>query len=663
MKLPLLIGLLVAGVPIAATGQTTDGPRPERVQVTPGVVDAEVGQTIRFTAEAFDANGARLDAKPSTWFAAPFDVGGADQEGLVTMFAAGELRVGAIINGKPGWATVRIKPQQVASLAIAPTPSLVPGATARLEARTFTKDGIPREGVPVSWSISPASVAAIDAAGVVTARAPGTATVTARSEAGVATARLVVAANTVRGLSVEPRFSRARTGDVVRLTASGDRKPLPSVQWSVSGGTATIDPDGGFVAERPGNYLVTATYGTRVATASILVEARNVQRALELVGRTPLEDFQTLEQWAFGKHLYATSALSGKLWVYDISGPAHPLKVDSLSFDARILNDVSVSADGKFGVVTREGASNRKNGIVLLDTSDPAHPKVASEYTETVSGGVHSAYIDGHYVYLTDDATGSMRVIDVKDLKAPKEVGRWEVPMPDAKVYGDEQARQTGGRYLHDVQVVDGLLYAGYWRNGLVILDVGNGIKGGSPESPKFVSQLKFNYHELYGPGWLAGAHAVYRYKQYVFVGDEVFPAMFDLSSRDIIPVKGIVHVVDVSDLEHPKKVATYEVPEGGAHNMWVVDDVMYMGYYNAGARVVDVSGELRGDLYRQGREIAKLWTGDPKGFRPNTPFAWGAQLHDGLVYFNDINSGVWITRLPPLPKDAAPKQTTAAAR
>ena len=79
---------------------------------------------------------------------------------------------------------------------------------------------------------------------------------------------------------------------------------------------------------------------------------------------------------------------------------------------------------------------------------------------------------------------------------------------------------------------------------------------------------------------------------------------------------------------------------------MWVEDDVMYMGYYSAGARVVDVSGELRGDLYRQGREIARLWTGDPKGFRPNSPFTWGAQPHKGLIYFNDINSGVWITRL-----------------
>jgi hypothetical protein len=39
-------------------------------------------------------------------------------------------------------------------------------------------------------------------------------------------------------------------------------------------------------------------------------------------------------------------------------------------------------------------------------------------------------------------------------------------------------------------------------------------------------------------------------------------------------------------------------VPEGGAHNMWVENDVMYVGYYSGGGRVVDVSGELRGDLY-----------------------------------------------------------------
>src|SRR6267142_951061 len=94
------------------------------------------------------------------------------------------------------------------------------------------------------------------------------------------------------------------------------------------------------------------------------------------------------------------------------------------------------------------------------------------------------------------------------------------------------------------------------------------------------------------------------------------------------IPVRGICHVLDISDINHPRKVAEYPVPEGGAHNIWVEDGIMYMGYYSGGGRVVDVSGELRGDLYRQGREIGRVWTGDPEGYRTNLPFTWGAQPH-----------------------------------
>ena len=132
-------------------------------------------------------------------------------------------------------------------------------------------------------------------------------------------------------------------------------------------------------------------------------------------------------------------------------------------------------------------------------------------------------------------------------------------------------------------------------------------------------------------------------------------PALFNIISRERIPTRAILHVLDVTDIEHPRQVATYQVPEGGSHNFWVADDILYEGYYNGGGRVLDVSGELRGDLYRQGREIARLWTGDPKGFRPNLPMTWGGQpcsvkcssnLLNGLIYFNDINSGLWIAKL-----------------
>ena len=630
------------------------GPAPAQVRIVAPVSEGEVGQTVTFRIEAFDAAGAKMDVKPTAWFATPFDVGVAEPTGAVTFFDAGLLTVGVIVGGKPTTMSVPVRPQAVARLDVAPLPGpLVPGGAAQLRASAFTKTGVPRGDATMSWASDTPAVVQVDGGGVVTGVAIGRATIRVTSGATTAAVPVAVVRNPVATMAIEPATTSVRTGDVVRLraaakNASGSAVEMPALRWSVGGGAqASVDADGAFVADRPGAYVVTAISGERSATASVVVRPRDVRREFEVVGRAPVDEFQVLEQWIVGNFMYVTSAMAGRLWVYDISNPAAPLKVDSLAFDARIMNDISTTADGKIGVLTREGASNRKNGIVILDTADLAHPKVLAEYTESVTGGVHSAFVDGEHVYLTDDATGSMRVISIEDPRQPREVSRWQLETL-TKTLSTPEGDGIAGRYLHDVFVKDGLAYLAYWREGLVILDVGAGLKGGSPRSPKLVAQLKLNYHELYGAGWLAGAHTVFRSRNYIFLGDEVFPPRFDLVARDRIPVKGIVHVVDVADIERPRVVAFYDVPEGGAHNVWVEDDVLYMGYYSAGARAVDVSGELRGDLYRQGREIASLWTGDPKGYRPNLPFTWGAQPHKGLIFFNDINSGVWITRLKP---------------
>jgi hypothetical protein len=649
---------MLCKLPVTGQEAKPAGPKPARVAVTPRVVEAEVGQQLQFSAAGYDEAENKLDAKPSAWFATPFDLAYADENGNVTFTGPGEVKVGAIVNGKSGLIVVKVKPQAVAGIEIAgPGVSIPVGLSLALNAVTRTSNGDPRTDISVQWTSVQPAIAAVDSAGFVTGLAPGRATIQAAAGNVRASATIDVVRNPVVSLTVEPKTANARTGEVVRfkVAATGEKNaaiPSPAVRWAVSGQGATIEPDGGFVAERPGSYAITAVSGDRAAVATVTVNLRDVTRELEVVGRTPQEEFQAAEQWIIGNYAYVTSIIAGRLWVYDITDPSKPTKVDSVPFDARVINDFSTTPDGKIGVLTREGASNRKNGIVFLDLADPAHPKVLSEYTETVTGGVHSAYIDGHYVYLTDDATGSLRVIDFADAKKPKEVARWEVQNPlarEVKSSGGETA--VGGRMLHDIQAVDGLLYMGYWKDGLVILDIGRGIKGGRPENPQFVSQLRFNYSELYGPGWLAGAHSVFRYKNYVFLGDEVFPAEFDRSDKARIPTKGVVHVVDVSDVLNPRKVAEYDVPEAGAHNMWVENDVMYIGYYSGGARAVDVSGELRGNLYRQGREMSRLWTGDAKGFRPNLPFTWGAQPHKGLIYFNDVHTGVWATRMVD-PKD-----------
>lgn len=634
---------------------------PASVEISPSTLDAHVGEKVKFSAVAKDAAGNLIDEKPSVWFAAPFDVAGADEAGEVTFHAPGVVTVGAVIAGKTGYATVNVGDSKIAGVEIERPayPTVVVGGSEKLTAVTRTANGNPRTDAAIKWASEKPSIASVDAAGLVTGVAPGSVTIKATSEGVSGTAMLQVARDAVRKLTVRPASAEARTGDVVHFTAtaidgSGNHlKDLP-VRWALSGGGAAVYPDGGFVAEKAGTYVIMASSGQHNAAASVVVRPRNVERDVEVVSHVPMPDLQMSEEWIIGHHAYL-STVADKVFVYDIADPANPKLLDTLKVDARIINDISTTPDEKIGVFTREGASNRKNGIVFLDTSDASHLKVLSEYTATVTGGVHSAYIDSHYVYLTDDATGSLRIIDFQDAKHPKEVARWEAQNPTMATFNTKHGTVTSGRYLHDLQIKDGLAYLAYWRDGLIILDVGNGMAGGSPENPKLVSQYHFNHYELYGDGWLAGTHSVFRYKNYLFVGDEVFPAIFELDDRDRIPVRAICHVMDISDIKHPREVAQYEVPEGGSHNFWAANDMLYEGYYSGGARVLDISGELRGDLYRQGREIARFWTADGKGFRPNLPFAWGGQpcsvtcdspLLNSLIYFNDIHSGLWITKL-----------------
>lgn len=646
-----LLAVLCLAVLVALTASicTAQESTAKTAELTPATTDISVGQKVRFTAVVKDAAGNKTSVRATAWFAAPFDLAAVDESGTVSFFNPGEVLVGAVVGGKAVFTEVMVKVGPVTHIDIEPVKTpLVIGAHTRLSATARGSEGNPRSDAVLSWTSSKPDVATVDGAGVVTAISPGQAMISASSGSGKGTADLTVVRSTLTGLSIEPRSKTTRTGDVVRFNvhATSGQADNSAVRWTVGGPAATIDSDGGFVAEMPGSYVITAASGPQEAIASVVVTPRNAERTLQVVGRAPIKDFEAAEEWLIGNYAYL-STISDKFLVYDISDPTHPKLTDTINVDARLINDISTTADGKILVISREGASNRKNGIAFFDTSDPAHPKPISEYTETVTGGVHSAFVDGHYVYLTDDATGSMRVIDFADVKHPKEVARWEFPSQVATTITTADGdREIVGRYLHDLQVKDGLAYLAYWRDGLVILDVGNGMKGGSPEHPQLVSQLRFNHHELYGNGWLAGTHSVFRYKNYVFVGDEVFPPIFDIHDRKRIPVRGIVHVVDVADIKNPRKVAEYPVPEAGAHNMWVDNDVMYMGYYNGGGRIVDVSGELRGDLYRQGREIGRLWAGDPQGFRPNLPFTWGAQPHKGLIYFNDVHSGIWVVKV-----------------
>jgi hypothetical protein len=656
----VFVGCGLFALPAFAQDDAAKDKKPEEVskvttvEITPAQATTAVGSKIQFKAVGKDSSGQAQPDAVKFWFAAPFDAATADEKGEVSFVEPGEITVGALIGKKVGYVHVMVEKPHIASIGVdAPGGPLAVGSSHRLIAVPRNPSGDPRTDIALTWASKNPNIATVDSAGLVRALKPGKAVITAAGDGATGETTVTIVKNPVSAITVAPASSSAKTGDVIHFSATGKGgAAIPvEVAWSVREAGAQIWPDGGFVANRPGTYTILAAVGDRLGSASIVVAPRNIARQMDVVGHAMPKDEQFAEEWIWDHYAYLSS-ISDKLYVFDIADPAHPQPADPFKVDARLINDVSVTTDGKIGVITREGASNRKNGIVFLDTTDPMHPKKISEYTATVTGGVHSAYVNGHYAYITDDATGSLRVIDFADPKNPKEVARWQLESSGQSgmkvaIPTEEGGGYTlAGRYLHDDQVVDGLAYLAYWRDGVVILDVGNGIKGGSPEHPQFVSQYRFNYDELYGSKWLAGSHAVFRYKNYLFVGDEVFPQQFSLVSKERIPVRGIAHILDVSDITHPREVATYSVPEAGSHNIWVVDDVMYIGYYNGGARVVDVSGELRGELYDQGREIAHFWTGDANGFRTNLPFAWGVFPYKDLIYINDVHSGLWITKL-----------------
>jgi hypothetical protein len=220
------------------------------------------------------------------------------------------------------------------------------------------------------------------------------------------------------------------------------------------------------------------------------------------------------------------------------------------------------------------------------------------------------------------------------------------------------------GNYVHDIAIEDGLAYLSYWNDGLVIVDIGNGIRGGSPSNPQFVSQYKYDLNALYrdveatgGPGFIRGTHTAWRHGRYVFIADEVFPAAPVKGAKDASSFRayGRLQVIDVSDIFNPKAVAWYEPEYGGVHNVWVAGDTLYMGAYNAGFRAFDISGELRGDLRAQGREMVHVNTADMGGHIQNSAMTWGVVVRDGLAYVNDDNNGLWIIRMEPKPENLTP--------
>ena len=664
-----LVSCLWIPVPGAAsTGLQEDEPR-WTVTVEPDSVTLEVGEKAMLTATVRDAEGDVVDDPAVTYYSRARSSVGVTQAGEVEAYRPGEFTIVALVPADPTASRPRGNARARAVIAVTvPLPPVervafrnVPprfyaGTRPRLRTMVVDETGTTRDDVPVVLGSSDPGTAAIDRFGFLTLAAAGAVDITARAGDVVATLPIEVEENPTTALDLYASADRGRTGDVIRFTASArDARGLPvrgmPVQFAVGGETAPgiiaggapamITEDGRFVAERSGTYTVVATTGAHAATGTVEIAPRDVRREVEVLGRGRVVDRRSSDLWVWegtdGRDyaITGTWGADGHVIIWDVTDPSRIEKLHEPRVDARTVNDVKVSAAGDIAVISREGASNRRNGFVVLGVGNPREGvPVLSEFTDRLTGGVHNVFIDEDHVYALS-AGRRYDVISIEDPREPRRVGSVELDTP--------------GHAVHDVWVTDGVAFSSNWTDGVVAFDVGGGGRGGTPERPVELGRY------AYPSGW---NHAAFPYKSrstgtfYLFAGDEAYPygtSGVDREERGGTPMRtaGWIHVIDWSDWDDPREVARYQVPEAGSHNLWVEDDILYVGYYYPGGlRVVDVSGELLGDLYRQGREIAMFVPFDPGGFVANAPFVWGPQPYKGNIFFTDYNSGLWAVRL-----------------
>jgi len=445
---------------------------------------------------------------------------------------------------------------------------------------------------------------------------------------------------------------------VIKVTDNhGNPSAGVSVTWSVVSGGGSVAPTTGTTAS-DGTASAEFTLGPEAGVQGAQAEAGGLdgspvqftataasntgQVVLSVVGGgNNVPERYSSDLWVAGNYAY-TGTWGGfyrendpgdvlKVWALDPSGA--PSLAGSVTVpNTGTVSDVQVSNDGQTLVLSSErgGELGDEGGVYAYGLADPAHPNSIS-VAEVPFGGVHTVTLSviGGKLYAfaaknpgfsgsETDNQPALLIYDFSNPASPQLVHREPIPPH----YG-----------IHDTYVRDGLAFVFAWDEGVIIYDVGNGVRAGSPSSPVEVGRLVTAKNGVIGPavhnGWWFH-NAVTGEQRYLFIGQEGPGIVGSRSSGDI-------HVVDVSDLAHPVEVAFFHLNGAGTHNFWIDEgrQVLYAAYYNAGVIALDISGTLSGDL--SDRLLSQI----KPGGNGNT-YTWGVQLYNGSLYAIDMLSGLW---------------------
>ncbi len=234
----------------------------------------------------------------------------------------------------------------------------------------------------------------------------------------------------------------------------------------------------------------------------------------------------------------------------------------------------------------------------VIDLSDPANPQEVSTIhfgNSVEDGGAHNCYIDGDYLYVIGHDMGGVEIYDISTPEDPLWAGHYST------------------YYYHDIYVKDGIAYAaGIYGDGVDILDVSD------PGNIQLLAN--FNYEG-------SGAHNCWTTEDgnYVIVGDEIGEGNW-------------IRIFDIQDLDHINMVAEYIVdPEAVVHNCYVKGDLLYVGHYTEGVRIVDLSDPTNP------QEIAYYDTYLPSEYGMEGCWSVYPYFESRKIIASDLESGLFV--------------------
>jgi len=283
----------------------------------------ELGQTIQLEAQNSVSSKLRT-ASSVTWTSLDSSVVSVTSLGEATAIGGGKGRVVAQSGNTADTASMYVAVSVTSVVASPDNGTVTVGQTSQLTAVAKDPLGQPVSGAPIAWSTTNASVATVNATGVVSGVAVGTAGVVASSGGFSDTVSVSVTAVAVASVAVAPTSVSLAAGATSQLTAtakdaSGTTLTGRLVTWKSSNAqVVTVDATGKLSGVAQGTATVTATIDGKSASSAVTVTAAAVTSVTASVNATALTVGQTTQASATAKDA-SGAVISGRTVTWSTS--------------------------------------------------------------------------------------------------------------------------------------------------------------------------------------------------------------------------------------------------------------------------------------------------------------------------------------------------------